>query len=103
MFIMWQLGMLEGIAPNQLPAVQTSQAAPQFTITRVVSLNVTGMTCEMCVETVTQTLKGVKGVKGVNVSLEKKSADIELENDSDLDAVTLAKALDGTKFKGTPN
>jgi copper chaperone CopZ len=104
MFIMWQLGMLDGLAPNQLPQGATSQAetSPQFTITRVVSLNVTGMTCEMCVDTVTTTLKGVKGVKNVNVSLEKKAADIELENDSDLDGVTLAKALEGTKFKATP-
>lgn len=104
MFIMWQLGMLDGLAPNQLPQAATSQAepAPQFTITRVVSLNVAGMTCEMCVDTVTQTLKGVKGVKNVNVSLEKNAADVELENDSDLDGVTLAKALEGTKFKATP-
>lgn len=37
---------------------------------------VTGMTCEHCVKTVTEALKGVDGVKVAKVHLEAKEAEV---------------------------
>lgn len=67
----------------------------------MIDLNVNGMKCSACVNTVTKTLKGVKGVKSVTVSLENKSAQCELEDGANVDAKTLAAALDGTSFSAT--
>ena len=44
-----------------------------------VVLKVDGMTCGHCVQHVTSALKGLKGVKKVNVSLEKGSATVVLD------------------------
>ena len=41
---------------------------------RQITLNVKGMTCQMCVKHVTKALQGVAGVTGVVVSLETNSA-----------------------------
>ncbi|MFO0855884.1 MAG: prolyl oligopeptidase family serine peptidase [Phycisphaerales bacterium] len=64
--------------------------------THKIALNVKGMTCQVCVDTVTKTLKNVKGVKNVAVSLENKSAECEVEGE--VDAKTLASAFEGTHF-----
>ncbi len=42
-------------------------------------LKVTGMTCEVCVSTVTQTVKKIMGVTKVNVSLKTGVATVEFD------------------------
>ena len=43
-------------------------------------LTIEGMSCRHCVKAVTEALKGVPGVKKVDVSLEEKSAAIEVDD-----------------------
>ena len=42
-------------------------------------LNVEGMTCQHCVDTVTETVSKITGVKNVTVNLEEKNVNIEFE------------------------
>lgn len=56
---------------------------------RDVTLTVSDMACEGCVETVTEALEGVPGVEGVEVSLERGEARITAdEGTSDGDLAT---------------
>jgi copper chaperone len=43
------------------------------------SLNIKGMTCGGCVNSVTEVLQKVAGVKSVNVSLEQNNANISFD------------------------
>lgn len=43
------------------------------------TLAVEGMTCNHCVQTVTEALEGVTGVQGVQVSLEAGRAEVEFD------------------------
>ncbi|MGD9932186.1 MAG: heavy-metal-associated domain-containing protein [Dehalococcoidia bacterium] len=43
-------------------------------MTQTIEFNVTGMTCDHCVNAVTNAVKELDGVSGVSVSLEGKSA-----------------------------
>lgn len=57
---------------------------------------ITGMTCGGCATTAKKLLSGVSGVTSVNVNLEKKSAEINMEqyiSDS-----VFQKALEGTNY-----
>ncbi|MEO9255303.1 MAG: heavy metal-associated domain-containing protein [Tepidiformaceae bacterium] len=47
---------------------------------QTLELNITGMTCEHCVKSVTNALKEVPGVADARVNLETNSAVVEGEN-----------------------
>jgi prolyl oligopeptidase len=101
-FIMWQLGMLPqargeaGVADD----VQVAAAAVPAAM-GMVKLHVNGMTCEMCVASVTKTLKNVRGVKSVDVNLKEKLATVTSESGETLDPSKLVHALDGTKYSAS--
>jgi copper chaperone len=44
-------------------------------------INVDGMSCDHCVQTVTAALDGIKGVGKVQVDLEKKTVTVDFEED----------------------
>lgn len=60
-------------------------------MTQTIELTVTGMTCDHCVNSVTNALKEVPGVTGATVDLEGKSA--RVEGDS-LDTAKLIAAVE---------
>ena len=45
------------------------------------SLKVEGMTCQHCVQTITDALKNIAGLNTVNVDLDKKSVAVEYNED----------------------
>ena len=94
MFIMWQLGMIEGSKPR----ADAAPAADQHSI-RTVALHVKGMMCSMCEETVAKTLKDVKGVAGVTVDRKGEAAQVTLAQDSATSVDELVKAFEGTKYQ----
>jgi mercuric transport protein len=72
---------------------------------KMVSLNVTGMTCESCAGTVEKALKKVDGVKEVKVDLKNKKATVTVVNAKTTTA-GLIKAVsdagfDASEAKGT--
>lgn len=44
-------------------------------------LNIEGMVCRMCVKHVDKALRDIQGIKDVDVSLESKSAQVQLDQD----------------------
>lgn len=44
-----------------------------------VTLTITGMTCDHCVESVARALKGVKGVYGALVELDRGAAEVDFD------------------------
>lgn len=46
-------------------------------------IGIEGMSCQHCVRHVTEALEELAGVKSVKVSLESKTAEIELDKDMD--------------------
>ena len=44
-------------------------------------LNIEGMVCGMCVKHVDKALRDIQGIKDVDVSLESKSAQVQLDQD----------------------
>ncbi|HJP41029.1 MAG TPA: cation transporter [Dehalococcoidia bacterium] len=61
---------------------------------RVIELKVTGMTCDHCVNAVTEALKGVEGVQDAMVSLEDNAAKVSG------DAVESQKLIDAIVEEG---
>lgn len=60
-------------------------------------LNVEGMSCKHCVMHVTKALEAIEGVVKAEVSLEEKSAVIEL--DSDVSGEKLVKAVEDAGYE----
>lgn len=61
---------------------------------KTIELDITGMTCDHCVRSVTNALKDVPGVADAVVSLESKSATVTAE------AVDLQELLDAVEEEG---
>lgn len=59
--------------------------------------NITGMTCNNCVETVKNALSKIDGITNANVNLEKNEAEITMHHHVNISE--MQKALDGTKYK----
>ncbi|HHY64416.1 MAG TPA: heavy-metal-associated domain-containing protein [Clostridiaceae bacterium] len=53
-------------------------------------ITIEGMSCRHCVRHVTEALEELQGVKSVKVSLESKTAEIELDRDVDDNAIKAA-------------
>jgi copper chaperone len=52
-------------------------------------INVDGMSCEHCVQTITSALKDIDGVSGIQVDLEKKAVTVDYEeNHTDLKTIS---------------
>lgn len=64
---------------------------------KVVSLNISGMTCQSCVSTVEKALKSVQGVKVVKVDLKNNKATVTLASAKTTTAV-LIKAVSDAGF-----
>jgi copper ion binding protein len=54
------------------------------------TLKIDGMSCEHCVQHVTEALKGVVGVSSAKVDLKKKSAEVEHADSVNLTALKAA-------------
>lgn len=61
----------------------------------VIELNVTGMTCDHCVHAVTNALQDVAGVSKAIVSLDEKSARVEVDGVVDVAAMIAAIEEEG--------
>ena len=64
------------------------------------TLDVTGMKCEGCVESVTSALESVDGVRRADVSLEEGRADVETQATVTLDS--LISAVESAGFEAKP-
>lgn len=66
------------------------------------TVNIAGMTCGHCVETVTKALTGLPGVSEASVSLEENLARVNYD-DKAISLFELTKAVEGAGFevKGT--
>ncbi len=95
MFIMWQLGMLDGAKPR----ADAVPAPAQKHVMHTVSFSVKGMTCEVCEETVGKTIRGVKGVAGVKVDRKTGTADVTLADDAATKPDDVIAAFTGTKYE----
>ena len=52
-------------------------------------IKVEGMTCQHCVQTITETLKKISGLNSINVNLDNKEVDVKFdENKTSLQAIT---------------
>lgn len=67
---------------------------------KTVQLHVDGMTCGHCSAAVKRALAGVKGVASVDVSLENKSASVQL-NDDNVSPHTLINAIEEEGYKAS--
>jgi len=61
------------------------------------TLKVEGMSCHHCTEAVTRAVRALRGVQQVEVSLEKKSADVRYD-ESVLAEAELAAAIEGEGY-----
>ena len=61
------------------------------------TVNIEGMKCGGCAQTVEEKLKGVPGVQSVDISLENHSAKVSAEDD--VTEAQLADSLKGTSYK----
>ena len=77
-----------------------SASQPAGAETERVHLAIEGMTCENCVQGITGTLNATKGVTSCEVSLEKKSADIEFDPTA-LTREDLIRRIDHLGYKAT--
>lgn len=66
---------------------------------QTIELDITGMTCDHCVRSVTNALKDVPGVSAVTVSLERKEAIVEGEG---LDVAALVAAVAEEEYEASP-
>lgn len=66
---------------------------------QTIELDITGMTCDHCVRSVTNALKDVPGVADVSVSLEKKEAIVKGDA---LDVAALVAAVAEEEYGATP-
>ena len=65
------------------------------------TLKVEGMSCHHCTDSVTRAVRALAGVKSVEVSLEKKSAEVSWD-ESVLAEAELAAAIEGEGYKVVP-
>ncbi|OHD71561.1 MAG: hypothetical protein A2V99_17695 [Spirochaetes bacterium RBG_16_67_19] len=65
------------------------------------TLKVEGMSCHHCTDSVTRAVRALAGVKSVEVSLEKKSAEVSWD-ESVLAEENLAAAIEGEGYKVVP-
>ncbi len=59
-------------------------------------LKINGMNCQHCVKTVTEAIEKVEGVSSVKVSLERKEAEFEAEENFDIELVKKAVSDSGS-------
>ncbi len=64
------------------------------------SINIEGMTCGHCVESVTKTLEGLTGVSEVSVELEDKSAELSYD-EAKVGLSEITKAVEDAGFTVT--
>ena len=64
---------------------------------KTIQLNITGMHCNGCVNSVTRVLAELQGVQQVTVSLEKASAEIQFE-ESQIQPAQLIDAIEDAGF-----
>jgi copper chaperone CopZ len=67
--------------------------------TQTIELNITGMTCDHCVRSVTNALKDVPGVEDVTVSLEKNEAIVRGDS---VEVAALVAAVEEEEYGATP-
>ena len=67
--------------------------------TQTIELNITGMTCDHCVRSVTNALKDVPGDEVVSVSLEKNAAIVKGDS---VDIAALVAAVEEEEYGATP-
>ena len=63
-------------------------------MSQTIQLNVTGMTCDHCVKSVTGALQGISGVKSAEVSLKDNAAVVEG------DGIDVTKLIEAVKEEG---
>ena len=61
-------------------------------------INVNGMSCDHCVQTITAALKAINGVAGVQVDLENKAVTVDFEEDQ-TDLNTIAAKINEAGFE----
>lgn len=66
-----------------------------------VSVDIKGMTCQMCVSSITRELNATKKVKDVQVSLEKKGATFETIEKADLSDAEIKDAVKKAGYEVT--
>lgn len=76
-----------------------NEGAPVVQAAETITLSISGMDCDGCVQSVTEALKGVEGVAEVEVSLEEQTAVVK---GSTLDVLKLAAAVDEAGYGATP-
>jgi prolyl oligopeptidase len=102
-FLMWQLGMLDGKkqssvdAAVQMPAA-IGAAVQMVPAMRMVSLDVKGMKCAMCAGKVEKTALKVKGVKSCEVDLTAGTATVMLEPGAATTSQELVSAFNGSEW-----
>lgn len=79
----------------------TALSAPAWAASKIVTLNVPGMTCPACPITIKKALNKVSGVSKVEVSYEKKEARVTFD-DAKTDTKALVKATTDAGFPSTP-
>ncbi len=67
--------------------------------TQTIELNITGMTCDHCVRSVTNALKDVPGVEEVTVSLDKNEAIVKGDS---VDVAALVAAVEEEEYGASP-
>lgn len=81
-------------------AAVTFLALPAFAETRIVRLDVQGMTCDLCSIAVRKSLQKLPGVQKVEVSYERREAVVTFD-DSKVSADALTKATGNAGFPST--
>jgi len=61
-------------------------------------IQVNGMSCDHCVQTITAALKAINGVAGVQVDLENKAVTVDFEEDQ-TDLNTIAAKINEAGFE----
>jgi prolyl oligopeptidase len=112
-FLMWQLGMLDAEGKPKAAPAAGAMAAPvdgaasgggegaRIVAARQVTLGVKGMSCELCADSVKDTLEKIAGVTGADVSVEKGEAVVSVAPGSTPDVAALVKAFEGSKYTVT--
>ncbi len=67
--------------------------------TQTIELDITGMTCDHCVRSVTNALKDVPGVEDVTVSLENNEAIVK---GNSIDVAALVAAVAEEEYEASP-
>ena len=92
------IGVVSGGLITSSAAAQSSSAQPKVA-TRVVTLNVSGMTCAGCEAAVKIAAKRIDGVKDVTVSYNKTAADVTYDPAKTTPAAIAKVITDKTGFK----